>query len=153
MPFSSCYTSDFVSLQKEKVGSIFCSPHLSLVSEGGQRAFAPRLNFSVNKLVSSLWNEVKPKEGRKKFPSGILKFSIAILLSYTVKLYSFCNSKLATKTLCKTIHSCCITYKFSKPANCMRMAKSVKVAQCLHSSLMRPEVEASFTATAKQAAV
>lgn len=35
----------------------------------------------------------------------------------------------------------------------MRMAKSVKVAQCLHSSLMRPEVEASFTATAKQAAV
>lgn len=39
------------------------------------------------------------QEGRKTFPSGILKFSIAILLSYTVQLYSSCHSKLATKIL------------------------------------------------------
>lgn len=53
----------------------------------------------------------KAKEGRKTFPTGLLGLSIAILLSHTVQLYSFCHSKLATKTLCKTIDSCYRTYK------------------------------------------
>lgn len=59
-------------------------------------------------FITIKWGKVK--EGRKKFLIGILRFSIVIFLLYTELLYSFCHSKLATKTLWKTIDSCYKTY-------------------------------------------